>query len=236
MYTGLRCTRYFASSWTPVFQSICDTSDQEAQGPDVANNTNLTRTSATTTSFQSQYSSVNRWVILSTTNYAFINFTRNWLISLHRCGIRENITVIAEDSHAFEKLKEIHTCKLDIQLVENKHLPPDNLPFRSENYLKLVNRRPQYILNLLMKGIDVLFSDVDTVWLQNPFQYFTGEFDVYFEYDQIPKPSNRGLVCAGFVYYNATNATINFVKQWVAQIEPGTKPSRSKISKWFIKY
>ena len=221
MCTGLRCTRYSASSWTHVFQRICDTSDQEVQRPDVANNIILT--SAKTTSFQSENSSVNRWVILSTTNYAFINFTRNWLISLHRCGIRNNITVIAEDSQAFGKLKDIHTTKLDIQLVENKHLPPDNLPFKSEHYLRLVNRRPTYILNLLLKGIDVLFSDVDTVWLQNPFQYFIGEFDVYFEYDQIPKPGKSGLVCAGFVYYNATNATINFLKQWVAQIE--RKPS-----------
>ena len=162
------------------------------------------------------------WVIIATTNNAFLDFTENWLESLKRCGIRDHVTIIAEDEIAHDILKSRTDMTLDVRLTSVAKSPTHLLQFGSGDYLKLVNKRPAYILPFLEQGVDVLFSDVDTVWLQNPLPHFPEGFDVHFErdiYDDAKKPD---MICAGFVYYSATNATINLIRQWMIRIK--TKP------------
>jgi hypothetical protein len=50
------------------------------------------------------------------------------------------------------------------------------LLYASAKYRALVNRRPRYMRALLGLGVDVLYTDIDTVWLGSPLDGFTGEF------------------------------------------------------------
>lgn len=153
-------------------------------------------------------------VVLATTNSAFLDFTKNWLESIRRLEVRpKNITIVAEDELTYRSLAnytEVHRVKPDVVL------PPDKkLEFDSPAYKAFVNKRPKYILSLLEKGHDVLFSDVDTLWLQDPFKHFTGDYDIYIQEDQ---PPPKMVLCAGFVYYRNTPTTIQFVKKWIKRL------------------
>ncbi|XP_072179732.1 uncharacterized protein [Diadema setosum] len=160
-----------------------------------------------------------QWVILASTNLAFLDFTNNWLESLKRCGITDHVTIIAEDKDVYEKLRNRTDITLDVRLTSAARLSSELLQFGSEDYLKLVNKRPEYIRDFLRQGIDVIFSDVDTVWLQNPLSYFTGDYDIHFEKDLYEDATRPDMICAGFAYYSATNATINFIQNWIDFIE-----------------
>ncbi|XP_071498254.1 uncharacterized protein [Diadema antillarum] len=130
------------------------------------------------------------FTILASTNKAFLDFTDNWLESLKRCGIKEHVTIIAEDEEAFQYLSNRTDMKLDVRLTISQKSPSNNLKFGSKDYKELVNKRPNYILDYLKRGIDVFFSDVDIVLLENPFPYFVGDFDVHLQLDIVNQADN----------------------------------------------
>ena len=152
-------------------------------------------------------------VILSTTNAAFLDFTDNWLASIRKIGIHPNITIVAEDKKSYDhyfRTPDIHVMRADQSSVSEK------LVFDTPEYKTFVNKRAQYILDLLLKGYDVLFSDVDTFWLSDPFPYFEEDYDIFTQLDQ--GYPDRRVLCAGFVYYKSNRYTIKFVKLWIKKM------------------
>ncbi|XP_033624960.1 UDP-D-xylose:L-fucose alpha-1,3-D-xylosyltransferase 3-like isoform X2 [Asterias rubens] len=154
-----------------------------------------------------------RPVVLATTNKAFLDFTENWLESIKRVGTKPRILVVAED----EETQRFLYGRPDVHVVisEGFKIPAHKLEWDSPIYNAMVNKRPAYIYQLLEKGHHVLFSDVDTVWLKEPFQFLDGEFDIAVEEDQ-HKPYIA--YCAGFVYFRCTEKTKEFVKEWLRRL------------------
>ncbi|XP_072032656.1 uncharacterized protein [Amphiura filiformis] len=154
-------------------------------------------------------------VVLATTNSVFLDFTRNWLESIRRLKSRpKNITIVTEDEATYEALleyPEVHRVKPAFMLPPNK-----TLVFDTPEYKAFVNKRPKYILDLLEHNHDVMFSDVDTVWLDDPFPYFTSDFDLFIQEDQ-PRP--KLVLCAGFAYFRSSDSTKDFVRQWIRRLE-----------------
>ncbi|XP_072032622.1 uncharacterized protein [Amphiura filiformis] len=153
-------------------------------------------------------------VVLTTTNSAFLDLTENWLYSIQSCGVWPNITVIAEDRAAYEALRKM---KFNIHVTLADQLSTaDNLLFDTPEYKRFVNKRADYILALLHNGYDVLFSDVDTYWVKNPFPYFEEGYDIFTQADQLPPLPQ--VLCAGFVFYKATGQTLKFVRTWITRM------------------
>ena len=161
-------------------------------------------------------------VLLSSTNAAYLDFTHNWLASIRRIGGALPYTVIvAEDEDAYENLLNVG----DIHVVRAANISTSKtLDFWSPEYNKLVNKRPEHILNFLLQGYDILYSDVDTVWLENPFPYFEGdEHDLFVQIDPIPPD---GWICTGFMFFKCNNQTIDLVFRWMEFVtRPTTKGS-----------
>eukprot|EP00057_Strongylocentrotus_purpuratus_P003626 XP_003727023.1 PREDICTED: uncharacterized protein LOC100888971 isoform X1 [Strongylocentrotus purpuratus] len=151
-------------------------------------------------------------VILVSTNKAFLNFTDNWLESVKRSGIRSGVTLVAEDREAFNYLNNRTDIELNVVLNDVSESPGERLLFDSPAYKQLVNKRPSYILQLLSSGHDVLFSDVDIVWLKNPLPYFTNDTNDIWLQEDLHEPT---VYCAGFTFYRSSPATIALVTEWV---------------------
>ena len=120
----------------------------------------------------------------------------------------------------------------DVHVVvsEGFKSPANKLKWDSPLYNAMVNKRPAYINQRLQKWPNVLFSDVDTVWLSAPFQYLQGDFVIAVEEDQ-----HRPYIayCAGFVFFKATNNTREFVKGWLRRLhESNTSISDQVIMNW----
>ncbi|XP_054756801.2 uncharacterized protein LOC129262837 [Lytechinus pictus] len=169
----------------------------------------------------------NKRMILATTNSGFLHFTKNWLESLKRSGVQDRIVIVAEDAASFKAINAFTDYpSLEVKLAADaKHHKEGVLKFSSEGYLKFVNKRPSYISHFLKKGFDVLFSDVDIVLLQDPFPHFDDDLDVTLQMDVWKKDNHNhsDVFCAGFVYYQSTNATREFLKRFMERIAADPK-------------
>ncbi|XP_072028857.1 uncharacterized protein [Amphiura filiformis] len=178
---------------------------------------------------------LNDMVILATATGSFNDFTENWLISIYRLGgSHPKIYIIAEDQEAYDYFhdKKFHKMKqfMDkyVHVIKSPHLEVNStLIFDSIEYKNFVNKRPQYILDILNKGHDVLFSDVDIVWLHRPYRFFNDPFDIFILEDQ--GPPSPTVLCAGFVVYKATNATKQFMERWIAEIDIFKEPRPDQV-------
>ena len=49
-----------------------------------------------------------------------------------------------------------------------------------QGFFNFTARRPQHLLNIVELGYNVMYNDVDMVWLKDPFPYLEGNHDIYF--------------------------------------------------------
>ncbi len=171
---------------------------------------------------------LNDMVILTSTTSSFIDFTRNWLISIGRLGgSHPKIYIIAEDQETYDKLTRM-SFQVDVYVIQAPQSEVNaSLQFNSVAYKNFVNKRPRYILDILNSGHDVLFSDVDIVWYHRPYRYFNDESDIYLLQDQ--GPPDPKIYCAGFAYYRSTKDTIEFVKRWIEEIDSFKEPRPDQV-------
>ena len=55
--------------------------------------------------------------------------------------------------------------------------------FTFQGFFNFTSRRPRHLLHILELGYNVMYNDVDMVWLADPFPYLQGKHDVYFTDD-----------------------------------------------------
>ena len=68
--------------------------------------------------------------------------------------------------------------------------------------------KPHYILDILNRGYDVLYCDMDVVWFERPYQYLKQKSDVYIVQNQ--GPPDPTILYTGFAMYrqNKSHQTI----------------------------
>lgn len=57
------------------------------------------------------------------------------------------------------------------------------IAFTFQGFFNFTSRRPRHLLHILELGYNVMYNDVDMVWLADPFPYLQGNHDVYFTDD-----------------------------------------------------
>lgn len=177
--------------------------------------------------FTKDDSYLDRLVVVTSTNHAYVDVTENWLSSIRRTGNpHPNIHIVAEDELAYNALVKSTAGENIVHIRKAPNLSTNmTLIFDTPEYKRFCNKRPQYILDLLKSGHDVLFSDVDILWFQKPYPTFYSDStdndaakkaDIYVMQDQAPP---RQIFCAGFVMYRSTEVTIKWVQKWIAELE-----------------
>ncbi|GFP81582.1 uncharacterized protein at4g15970 [Phtheirospermum japonicum] len=88
--------------------------------------------------------------------------------------------------------------------------------FMSEDYLKMMWRRIDFLREVLEMGYNFVFTDADVMWLRDPFERFypDGDFQIacdhyWFNYTDVGNSPN-----GGFNYVKSNNRTIQFYKFW----------------------
>ncbi|KAL0845949.1 hypothetical protein Bca101_019195 [Brassica carinata] len=128
-----------------------------------------------------EFAAKNGTVIVCIVSYPYLPFLNNWLISVSRQKHHDKVLVIAEDYATLYKVNDkwpghavLIPPALDSQTAHK---------FGSQGFFNFTSRRPQHLLQILELGYNVMYNDVDMVWLQDPFQYLEGRHDAYFEDD-----------------------------------------------------
>ncbi|KAG7553318.1 Nucleotide-diphospho-sugar transferase [Arabidopsis thaliana x Arabidopsis arenosa] len=172
----------------------------------------------------------NGTVIVCAVSSPFLPFLNNWLISVSRQKHQEKVLVIAEDYITLYKVNEKwpgHAVLIPPALDSKTAYS-----FGSQGFFNFTARRPQHLLQILELGYNVMYNDVDMVWLQDPFQYLAGSHDAYFTDDMpqikplnhshdLPPPDQNGetYICSCMIYLRPTDGAKLLMKKWSEELQ-----------------
>ncbi len=140
--------------------------------------------------------------VLAISNCKYVDMTKNWLRSIETLHIFPNITILATDTDAYNELSKFNALKLKQVMLTTSASESWRQNKRSFSHFKW-----EHVLDLLRQKQDVLVSDVDMVWLENPFPYFShSQYDMFISWDPVCK------MCPSMIFFRSTEATIHFVK------------------------
>ena len=166
----------------------------------------------------------NRQITLLTSSSGFIDFTHNLIISMGRVGV-DNFVIVAEDLPTYYELDKAYPGRVvypdlppevrgTVQSVSGR-VRPVSEDYGSAGYRAMDRRRPHYLIPILEQGYDIMFTDVDIVWLEDVYNYVLPDYDMQIASDQqLPTDSLLKTVCAGFVFYRAKPVVIELMKAW----------------------
>ena len=79
-------------------------------------------------------------------------------------------------------------------------------------------------MELLKVYPNIIYSDIDTVWLQDPRPYFMGNFNIWAQLDGVmtAAPIAKGYLpyfCTGFMAMRNSNSTIAILQEWISELQ-----------------
>ena len=92
--------------------------------------------------------------------------------------------------------------------------------YRSRGFNMLTSRRPFYLSTLIRVYNNIIYSDIDTIWISDPRPYFKGHaIDFWAQIDGVidGSPYFKGFVpfiCTGFLALRSTPKTLKMLKKW----------------------
>ncbi|GER49430.1 nucleotide-diphospho-sugar transferase family protein [Striga asiatica] len=88
--------------------------------------------------------------------------------------------------------------------------------FMSEDYLKMMWRRIDFLTTVLQMGFDFVFTDADVMWLRDPFETFYPDvdFQIACDYYWFNSTDRSNSPNGGFNYVRSNNRTVQFYKFW----------------------
>ena len=218
--------------------------------------------SSTNTSKLSQQSSKSYWTIMTTINFAFLDFFYNWYYHYDLLNLTLDMILVAEDDLTFKHLEgfraSYYATKFNISMtniaagnnnssdlllgtttdderlrtpkitIERSALQLGNASNMSvgwgeDNYKKMMSARPRMIRKKLEAGYNLIFTDVDFIWLKNPLPYFDNN-SIQFYNSMDPKD----VRCGGFWACRSTPGTIKFAKKWEDALRK--RPGHNQLS------
>lgn len=117
-------------------------------------------------------------LLLTAANHQFQYYLQNWQIIAGELGLQW--VVLSLDKQVYELLGR------EGILLPEEHQVEMAGKFGTSSYIKLVCNKIRVVLNLLHAcNVDILFSDVDNVFLKDPFQHHLGSMIASGYYDYI---------------------------------------------------
>jgi len=160
-------------------------------------------------------------VVLVTVNVNYLNMFRNWLhFAQPYLQSTEQLRVVAEQPEVVAPLQDIQqTYGFDLVQpdVATQPIAASLLegPYRSSEFVGVVGKRPDRLLDVMTAGCSVLYVDIDTAWVKDPFLSIKGNADVYVTDDL---PIRGADYCTCLLYMNPSPASISFVREWAQRM------------------
>ncbi|KAG8375291.1 hypothetical protein BUALT_Bualt10G0085100 [Buddleja alternifolia] len=163
----------------------------------------------------------NKTVIITTLNAAWTEpnsifdlFLESFRIGNQTQNLLKHVVVVALDRKAYSRCMEVHLHCYALTTAGVNF--SGEAFFMSEDYLKMMWRRIDFLRIVLETGYDFVFTDADVMWLRDPFQRFypDGDFQIacdhyWYNYTDLNNSPN-----GGFNYVKSNNRTIQFYKFW----------------------
>ncbi|KAL0312282.1 UNVERIFIED_CONTAM: hypothetical protein Sradi_5627500 [Sesamum radiatum] len=165
----------------------------------------------------------NKTVIITTLNAAWTEpnsifdlFLESFRIGNQTQNLLKHVVVVALDHKAYSRCMQLHlhcyaltTAGVDFS---------GEAFFMSQDYLKMMWRRIDFLRTVLEMGYNFVFTDADVMWLRDPFQRFyrDGDFQIACDHYWYNSTDLNNSPNGGFNYVKSNNRTIQFYKFWYA--------------------
>lgn len=149
------------------------------------------------------------WVVVVTVSHGFDDMFQNWLYWYRLLHLKMPVILIAEDEQTFKKYQVFDDIIVLFTEDTNKEDAVTRaLNYDSHAYKIMVSRRAAHILRVMQTYEYVIYTDIDTVWLKDPRNYFTGSHDFWGQLD------NSKYFCTGFMAFVRNYRTLKLLNEW----------------------
>ena len=156
-------------------------------------------------------------IVIVITSDKYLAVLLNWLLFFHElCPDQSSLYFMCTDKQAEPSMRKVG---LECHYAHTLHLNGP-VPFTANSNNKLWLVRARLAKTLLDQGFDVLMSDADALWLQNPFDELErfSSSDIIASRGLFPEDASRiygATLCMGFIYIKSTRRTQIFYAQLV---------------------
>ncbi|XP_042499945.1 uncharacterized protein At1g28695-like [Macadamia integrifolia] len=223
----------YLCTWFPSSSSILVSSTQSCQCPSAKMSDNKIMTTRPKDELEmalERASMVNKTVIIAMVNKAYADggspgktmldlFLEGFWLGDDTQGLVDHLLLVAMDQIAFDRCKfmKLHCYKLETEGVD---VGGEKL-YMSRGFIKMMWRRTLFLGDVLKRGYSFIFTDMDVMWLRNPFlrlinQNQTGDDDLQISCDEFNgyPDSKDNLINTGFYFVKSNNKTIALFDSW----------------------
>lgn len=143
--------------------------------------------------------------IVTFCNSRYKHIALNWISYLQSHKIY-NYKIYALDQETFNFLNSL---EVDTELIEVDI-------FNKDKWSSIL--RFNYVLKLLKDGINVLHSDLDAIWLKNPLEFISHDYDIVSSTGKYPQNINERngfTLCMGWIYYKSCDIVKDLIKNTI---------------------
>jgi hypothetical protein len=150
------------------------------------------------------------WTVLVTVSSGFQDMFDNWWHYLSLLKLSLPVIVVAEDNATYTRYKN----NINFTVVKglNQSDGEKAFDYSTKQFKALVSNRPTYILAFIKRGLNVIYTDVDTIWLKDPRSFLNGDYDMWASMD--------GPVhyCTGFMAFKPSLLSVDLLENWKASL------------------
>ncbi|KAI3458389.1 hypothetical protein Pfo_015052 [Paulownia fortunei] len=177
-------------------------------------------------------STVNKTVIIAIINKAYVEgdkpmldlFLDGFWLGEGTRDLINHLLIVAMDQTSYERCRflGLHCYKLETEGVD---FVGEKL-YMSDDFIKMMWRRTLFLGDVLKRGYSFIFTDIDVLWLRNPFPYLTPQppLDLQISTDKFrgnPWSENH-RINTGFYMIRSNNKTVALFDAWSANKDNST--------------
>ncbi|KAJ0112332.1 hypothetical protein Patl1_00062 [Pistacia atlantica] len=178
----------------------------------------------------------NKTVIIAVVNKAYVEqtveadttmldiFLESFWLGVGTRQLLDHLLIVAVDQTAYDRcmFKRLHCYRL---VTDGVDFASEKV-YMSRDFIKMMWRRTQFLLDVIKRGYNFIFTDTDVIWLRNPFTRLSKKETVDLQmsvdtYNGDPR-SQENLINTGFYFVRSNNKTISLFTTWYGMKDNST--------------
>ena len=151
------------------------------------------------------------WTVLVTVSSGYQDMFDNWWHYFSLLKLSLHVIVVAEDNATYTRYKN----NINFAVINglNQSHGEKAFDYNTKQYKALVSKRPTYILAFIKRGLNVIYTDVDTIWLKDPRSFLNDHYDMWGSTD------GPLYYCTGFMAFKPSPLSEDLLQKWKASLE-----------------
>ncbi|XP_004517215.2 uncharacterized protein At1g28695-like [Cicer arietinum] len=143
----------------------------------------------------------------------------------------DNLLIVAVDQIAYDRCRflRLNCFRLETNGVDFE----GEKIYMSQEFIKMMWRRTFFLLEVLKRGYNFIFTDTDVMWLRNPFEKLSKNetedlqisVDIYLD----DPWSEKHLINTGFFFVRSNNKTISLFDTWYGKKDNSTRKKEQDV-------